>query len=102
MKFPCAARIPRSIVASQEYVALIVDQRNRLILLYNKNVAAKVPDQISGNAANEYVGDVRKTALTADNQLGLERLDHQVMDGFLNATNLNDNLYGRDVWIFLG
>lgn len=67
LKFPCAARIPRSIVASQEHVALIVDQRNRLILLYNKNVAAKVPDQISGNAANEYVGDVRKTALTADN-----------------------------------
>lgn len=76
LRSPCAARIPRSIIASQEHVALIIDQRNYLILLYNKNVAAKVPDQIGGNAANEYVGDVRKTALTADNQLGLERLDH--------------------------
>ncbi len=28
LRFPCAARIPRSIVASQEHVALIVDQRN--------------------------------------------------------------------------
>lgn len=47
--------------------APIINRRSCLILLYNKNIAAKVPDQIGGNAANEYVGDVRKTALAADN-----------------------------------
>ena len=43
-----------------------------------------------------------KTTLAAYHNIGIERLDHKVMDGFLNATNLNNHFNRRNVGVIAG
>ena len=76
--------------------------RAELILLYDKDVAAQITNEVRGNAANEHILDVAQAALAANDQIGIERLDELLVQSLGNATGFHDDANRGDVGVVAG